>query len=96
MAIFKKTSAGARKQRKYCLILDKQKKNKMTNYFKKKVVKGGGIMNREKEIKHLIYLKSELIKQTKKEIKKLQEEQNMIYGYKKLEKKNQHSHISHT
>lgn len=43
-------------------------------------------MNREKEIKHLIYLKSELIKQTKKEIKKLQEEQNMIYGYKKLEK----------
>ena len=44
-------------------------------------------MNREKEIKHLIYLKSELIKQTKKEIKKLQEEQNMIYGYKKLEKK---------
>lgn len=45
------------------------------------------IMNREKEIKHLIYLKSELIKATKKEIKKLQEEQNMIYGYKKLEKK---------
>ena len=44
-------------------------------------------MNREKEIKHLIYLKSELIKQTKKEIKELQEEQNMIYGYKKLEKK---------
>lgn len=44
-------------------------------------------MNREKEIKHLIYLKSELIKQTKKEIKKLQEEQNMINGYKKLEKK---------
>lgn len=53
-------------------------------------------MNREKEIKQLIYLKSELIKQTKKEIKKLQEEQNMIYGYKKLEKKQQHSHISHT
>ena len=44
-------------------------------------------MDREKEIKHLIYLKSELIKQTKKEIKKLQEEQNMINGYKKLEKK---------
>ena len=44
-------------------------------------------MNREKEIKQLIYLKSELIKQTKKEIKELQEEQNMIYGYKKLEKK---------
>ena len=44
-------------------------------------------MDREKEIKHLIYLKSELIKQTKREIKKLQEEQNMLYGYKKLEKK---------
>lgn len=43
-------------------------------------------MNREKEIKHLIYLKSELIKATKKEIKKLQEEQNMIYGYKNIEK----------
>ena len=42
-------------------------------------------MDREKEIKHLIYLKSELIKQTKKEIKKLQEEQNMINGYSHLE-----------
>ena len=45
------------------------------------------MMNREKEIKQLIYLKSELIKQTKKEIKELRNEQNMIYGYKKLEKK---------
>ena len=44
-------------------------------------------MNREKEIKHLIYLKSELIKQYKKDIKQLQTEYKMIYGYKKLEKK---------
>ena len=47
-------------------------------------------MNREKEIKHLIYLKSELIKQYKKEIKQLQNEYNMIYGYKKLEKRKKH------
>ena len=47
-------------------------------------------MDRLKEIKHLLYLKSELIKETKKEIKKLQEEQNMIYGYKKLEKRKKH------
>lgn len=44
-------------------------------------------MNREKEIKHLLYLKNELIKQTKKEIKELNNELNMIYGYKKLERK---------
>lgn len=43
--------------------------------------------DREKEIQYLIYLKSELIKQTKKEIKKLQQERDMIYGYKRLEKK---------
>lgn len=42
--------------------------------------------DREKEIKYLIYLKSQLIKQTKKEIKELQQEMNMINGYKKLEK----------
>ena len=44
-------------------------------------------MDRLKEIKHLIYLKSELIKQYKKDIKQLQNEYNMIYGYKKLEKR---------
>lgn len=43
--------------------------------------------DRLKEIKYLIYLKSELIKQTKKEIKELQQEANMIIGYKKLEKR---------
>lgn len=42
--------------------------------------------DREKEIEYLIYLKSELIKQTKKEIKQLQQEKNMINGYKKLER----------
>lgn len=42
--------------------------------------------NREKEINELLYLKSELIKQTKKEIKQLQQEKNMINGYKRLEK----------
>ena len=43
--------------------------------------------DREKEIKYLIYLKSELIKQTKKEIKELQIERQQIQGYKVLEKK---------
>ena len=43
--------------------------------------------NREKEINYLIYLKSELIKQTKKEIKELQIEKKMIEGYKVLEKR---------
>lgn len=43
--------------------------------------------NREKEINYLIYLKSELIKQTKKEIKELQTEKKMLQGYKKLEKR---------
>jgi hypothetical protein len=42
--------------------------------------------SREKEIKYLIYLKSELIRQTKKEIKQLQQEINMINGYKKIKK----------
>ena len=42
--------------------------------------------NREKEINELLYLKSELIKQTKKEIKQLQQEKNMINGYKRLER----------
>ena len=43
--------------------------------------------NREKEINYLIYLKSELIKQTKKEIKELQNEKKMLEGYKVLEKR---------
>jgi hypothetical protein len=42
--------------------------------------------DREKEINQLIYIKSQLIKQTKKEIKTLQQEKNMINGYKRLEK----------
>lgn len=43
--------------------------------------------DREKEINHLIYLKSQLIKQTKKEIKKLQEERKELQGEKKLTKR---------
>lgn len=43
--------------------------------------------NREKEINYLIYLKSELIRQAKKEIKELQNEKKMLEGYKKLEKR---------
>ena len=42
--------------------------------------------DRVKEIDYLIYLKSELIKQTKKEIKALHQEKDMINGYKRLEK----------
>lgn len=41
--------------------------------------------DRLKEIKYLIYAKSEIIKQTKREIKELQQESDMIMGYKKLE-----------
>lgn len=43
--------------------------------------------NREKEIKYLIYLKSQLIKQTKKEIKKLHNELDEIGKNKKLIRK---------
>ena len=43
--------------------------------------------DRIKEIEHLIYLKSELIKRTKKEIKELHQEKEMINGYKVLEKR---------
>lgn len=43
--------------------------------------------DRTKEIKQLIYLKSELIKQTKKEIKQLQQEKQTIEGEKRLQKK---------
>ena len=42
--------------------------------------------DREKEIKRLIYIKSELIKQTKKEIKDLHRELDTYYGEKKLVK----------
>ena len=43
-------------------------------------------MDREKELKKLIYIRSEIIKQCKKDIKKYQEEINMINGYKKLDR----------
>ena len=43
--------------------------------------------DRVKEINYLIYLKSQLIKQTKKEIKTLQEERQMIEGYRKIKRK---------
>lgn len=43
--------------------------------------------DRVKEIQKLIYLKSELIKQTKKEIKQLQQEKQTIEGEKRLEKR---------
>jgi hypothetical protein len=41
---------------------------------------------REKEIRYLIYLKTQLIKQTKKEIRELQQESKTLEGYKKLER----------
>lgn len=40
--------------------------------------------DREKEIKRLLYIKSELIRQTKKEMKTLREELDSYYGQKKL------------
>ena len=45
--------------------------------------------DREKEINQLIYLKSELIKQTKKEIKELQQERNTIQGMKRIRRQNE-------
>ena len=42
---------------------------------------------RLKKIKYLIYLKSELIKQARKEIKELHQEAQMIEGYKVLERR---------
>lgn len=42
---------------------------------------------REDEIKYLIYLKGQLIKQTKKEIQNLTYELKTIEGVKRLEKK---------
>lgn len=43
--------------------------------------------DRVKEINTLIFLKSQLIKNTKKEIKKLQQERQTIEGEKRLTKK---------
>ena len=43
--------------------------------------------DREKEINYLLYLKSELIKQTKKEIKELKREKETLTGEKVLKKK---------
>lgn len=45
------------------------------------------MQDREKELKKLIYIRSQIIKQCKKEIKQYHEELNQINGYKKLEKK---------
>lgn len=45
--------------------------------------------DREKEIKYLIYLKSELIRQTKKDIKKLNVELEDLRGQKRLTKNKQ-------
>lgn len=45
------------------------------------------MQDREKELKKLIYIRSEIIKQCKKEIKQYQEEINMINGYKHIKKK---------
>lgn len=42
---------------------------------------------REDEIRYLIYLKGQLIKQTKKEIQNLSNELKTIEGTKRLEKK---------
>jgi len=44
--------------------------------YKNNIIKLNGvfIMDREKEIKHLMYVKSEIIKQEKKELKRLRNE----------------------
>ena len=42
---------------------------------------------REKEIKYLMYLKSQLIKETKKELKDLKQELNSLNVAKTLKKK---------
>ena len=41
---------------------------------------------RLKEIKHLKYLKNELIKQARKDIKALQEEEKLLYEKKKVKR----------
>ena len=43
--------------------------------------------DREKEIKYLLYLKEQIIKEAKKESKELRRELNQIQGYKRLEKR---------
>lgn len=43
--------------------------------------------DKEKEIKHLMYLKSQLIKETKKEVKGLQQELRQVQGEKNLIKR---------
>lgn len=43
--------------------------------------------DREKEIKYLMYLKSQLIKETKKEVKELQQELKQVQGEKNLTKR---------
>ena len=45
--------------------------------------------DREKEIRYLLYLKSELIRNTKKEIKELHQELDTLNGTKRLVKNNQ-------
>lgn len=47
--------------------------------------------NRTKEIKHSLYLKRELLKETKKEILALQRELDTINGYKRIERGNQYA-----
>lgn len=49
--------------------------------------------DREKEIKYLIYIKSELIKQTKKEIKTLHQELDELNGQKTLRRKNENKRV---
>lgn len=46
-------------------------------------------MDREKELKRLIYLRGELIKQCKKEIKQYHQELDTLHGYNHLEKSKQ-------
>ena len=43
--------------------------------------------NREKEIKHLMYLKSEIIRKEKKELKQLKAELENIRGFSRKRKK---------
>ena len=43
--------------------------------------------DREKELRYLLYLKEQLLKETRKEIKEIHQELNIINGYKKLERK---------
>ena len=48
-------------------------------------------MDRLKEIKYEKYVLCQKLKQLKKELKKLQEEENMINGYKTIEREQQKS-----